>query len=232
MARSVPDGTIPSQGDDEKRAWIVTVWTDEAGRVVKGLGQGESVIIDVRPHWWYLAGPVAVLAVVIAGGITALVESAPTWAEVIVAAALAVSVVWLAGRYIRWATTHMILTTSRIIEQRGVLGRTGREIPVTALTNIGYRQMIFDRIIGAGDVVIEAAGRDGQEVFPDLPRPSAIQNEIYAQMDRNRRSYSAAPAPAAPSIPEQIDQLDQLRRRGVINEAEFAAKKADLLDRL
>jgi len=34
------------------------------------------------------------------------------------------------------------------------------------------------------------------------------------------------------SVPEQLIQLDQLRRRGILTEAEFAEKKAELLDRL
>jgi hypothetical protein len=34
------------------------------------------------------------------------------------------------------------------------------------------------------------------------------------------------------SIPEQIEKLDELRKRGVISEQEFAAKKADLLNRM
>lgn len=189
------------------------------------------MVVDVRPHWWFLAGPVAVLAVVIAGAVTAWVEGAPGWADWVTVAALAVAAMWLVGRYVRWSTTRMVVTTSRIMDRRGVLGRVGREIPIGSLTDIGYRQRLFQRIIGAGDVVVESAGRDGQEVFRDLPHPAEVHNEIYAQLDRIRRGAGPGPGPAA-SIPQQIDQLDQLRRRGVITEEEFALKKAQLLDRL
>ena len=34
------------------------------------------------------------------------------------------------------------------------------------------------------------------------------------------------------SLPEQLEKLDELRQRGVISQAEFDAKKAQLLDRL
>jgi hypothetical protein len=34
------------------------------------------------------------------------------------------------------------------------------------------------------------------------------------------------------SIGEKLQQLDELRRRGVVTQAEFDAKKATLLDRL
>jgi hypothetical protein len=44
-----------------------------------------------------------------------------------------------------------------------------------------------------------------------------------------------ANAPAAPkelSIPDQIQQLDALRQAGTISEAEFQAKKTELLGRM
>jgi membrane protein YdbS with pleckstrin-like domain len=43
---------------------------------------------------------------------------------------------------------------------------------------------------------------------------------------------TSAPPPLAGSIPGQLIQLDELRRRGIITEAEFAAKKTELLRRL
>ncbi|HEX3946962.1 MAG TPA: PH domain-containing protein [Acidimicrobiales bacterium] len=42
----------------------------------------------------------------------------------------------------------------------------------------------------------------------------------------------APPATPVTSVPEQLIQLDDLRRRGIISEAEFEAKKTELLSRL
>jgi uncharacterized membrane protein YdbT with pleckstrin-like domain len=196
------------------------------------LNEGEEIVVDVRPHWWYLSGPAATVVLVIAGSIAAAIASVPSVAEWIILAVLGVALVWLVTRYVKWVTTRLVVTTSRIIERRGVLARRGREIPLSALSDIGYRQSFFERIIGAGDVVLESAGKDSQEVFSDLPHPNLIHNEIYRQMETLRESKSSAAAGSAPSIPQQIDQLDQLRRRGVISDAEFEAKKTQLLDRL
>jgi uncharacterized membrane protein YdbT with pleckstrin-like domain len=201
------------------------------------LNPGEEVVVDVRPHWWYLAGPVATVVVVIAGAAAAGIESAPTWAIWAVLVVLGLALIWLVARYIRWASTRLLVTNTRLIERRGIISRRGREIPLSALTDISYRQTIFDRIIGAGDVLLESAGRDSQEVFPDLPHPARIHNEIYMQMDRARQAQfsnsGSAPAPApGASIPTQIEQLDSLRQRGLITDAEFETKKAQLLDRL
>ena len=188
----------------------------------------------MRPHWWYLAGPVAVLAALIAGAVVVAVHSVPSAVDWMAIGALALAVVWLVGRYIRWVYHALVVTTSRLIRRTGVLARSGREIPLAALTDISYHQRLLQRLIGAGDLLLESAGRQGQEVFPDLPRPARIQQVIATQVDRVRRQ-PGRPAGAAPgpwSIPAQIEQLDGLRRRGLITDAEFQAKKAQLLDRL
>ena len=201
------------------------------------LHDGEEVLIDVRPHWWYLAGPILVLGLVIAGGVVAAVLSAPPWLDWVAIGALVLSVAWMIGRYASWASTSLVVTTSRLISRTGVLARNGREIPLAALTDISYHQSLFERVIAAGDVLLESAGREGREVFPDLPRPARIQQAIATQLDQLRRpgantGSARADGPVSWSIPAQIEQLDGLRRRGLITDAEFEAKKTQLLDRL
>lgn len=148
------------------------------------MGPGEEVVVDTRPHWWYLAAPTSTLSAVIAGGIAAIVSSPPTAVEWLIVALLILSAGWLTVRYIRWSTTRLMVTTSRVVERRGLLARTSREIPIAAISNIGYSQSLFARLIGAGDVVIDSAGRDSGEIFPDLPHPATIQNQVYAEIAR------------------------------------------------
>jgi uncharacterized membrane protein YdbT with pleckstrin-like domain len=187
----------------------------------------------VRPHWWYLTGPIAVLAALIAGAVVVAVHSVPAAVDWITIGALVLAVIWLVGRYTRWISTSLVVTTTRLIRRSGVLARSGREIPLAALTDVSYHQRLLQRLIGAGDLLLESAGRQGQEVFPDLPRPARIQLVIATEADRVR---GQARPPGAPpvlwSIPTQIEQLDGLRRRGLITDAEFQAKKAELLNRL
>ncbi len=145
--------------------------------------------------------------------------------------------VWLIVRYIRWVSTSLVVTTCRLIRRtRGAVDRNDREIPLRRLTDISYHQSLFERVIGAGDVLLESAGREGQEVFPDLPRPARIQQAIAVQLDRPAPSDGPAArhrrVAMAGRYPAQIEQLDALRRRGLITDAEFQAKKTQLLDRL
>ena len=100
-------------------------------------------------------------------------------------------------------------------------------------------------MVGAGDLVIESASETGRQRFSNVRKPSAVQNEIYRQIEANEnRKYdrvgvSAAAGTSASqraddgeSIPAQIRQLDELRKQGLLTEEEFTRKKQQLLDRM
>jgi len=197
----------------------------------KLLNEGETVVLDLHPHWWYLSGPVAVVVVVLAGTIAAQATGAPTAVKLLMVALVVVATGWLLRRYLKWHTNNFVLTSDRLVHRAGVIAKHGREIPLDHINDISYNQSVFERIIGAGDLIIESAGERGEVVFPDLPKPGRIQNEIYRQIE-GVKVRQRTPVAAQLSIPEQIDKLDELRQRGVLTQAEFDAKKTDLLNRL
>ena len=60
-----------------------------------------------------------------------------------------------------------------------------------------------------------------------------MQNEIYRQIEAAQtRAQDRMAGRHELSVPEQLEKLDELRQRGVISQAEFDAKKAQLLDRM
>ena len=202
--------------------------------------EGESVHVDLRPHWWFFIGPAAAGIPVVAIGYGALqlegdAGQLAAWAYVALVVAW---LVWLGGRLARWTTTHFVVTSDRIVFRTGVLSKHGRDIPLERVNDITSNQTFFERLIGAGDLLIESAGERGQQTFTDIPHPDHVQQEIYRQMEGNAAralSAGARPGPGAPSahsIPEQIAALADLRDRGAISEAEFEAKKAELLKRI
>jgi len=196
----------------------------------KFLNDGEDVVLDLHPHWWYFVKPVATLVLLLVGvGFAYNIDYLP----LVLLGLAAVNLVWLGWRYLTWVTNNFVLTTDRLIDRQGVLAKHVREIPLERINDLSITQSFFERIIGAGDVMVESAGERGQEPFADLPKPQHVQNAIYAEMERSQtRSAQRASAPTQLSVPEQIEKLDELRQRGVISQAEFDAKKAQLLDRM
>lgn len=211
------------------------------------LHASEELILDLHPHWWFFATSVAGLAGSVVVAVFVLAKGW-SWANIPVALLVFGTLVWFVQRYIAWVSTHFVLTSDRVIYRSGIISKHGIEIPLERINTIFFHQRIFERLLGLGDLDIESASKDGAQRFEDIQNPSAVQNEIYEQMEanqvKNARRISGAfveaqtqvaattHADGGVSIPDQIAQLGKLRDSGVLTEEEFQAKKQQLLDRM
>ncbi len=197
----------------------------------KYLNDSEEVILDLRPHWAFLAGPAVLLLV---GLVVALwVRDRSEWILFPSLAFAVVALLFFLVRYAQWITTDFVLTTDRLIYRKGVVSRQGREIPLERVNDVSYQQTLFQRILRAGDLLVESGGERGQSHFGHFANPQRTQNQIHqaiesaAGRDADRMAGRRELSPL-----EQLEKLDELRQRGVISQAEFEVKKAKLLDRL
>jgi uncharacterized membrane protein YdbT with pleckstrin-like domain len=203
----------------------------------KLLNQGEDVILDLHPHWVYFikSGLVFVAVLVFGAWIAFGVDDANSAVEVVSGVLVLIALGWAALTYMKWVTTNFVITTDRLIYRHGVLSKHGIEIPLERVNTVFFSQSILERMVGSGDLIIESAGELGRQNFSNVRKPSAVQNEIHKQMEANEnRKFDRVRggATAAESIPDQIGKLDQLRQQGVLSQAEFDAKKQELLDRM
>lgn len=209
----------------------------------KLLNNNEEILLDVRPHWWFITPQAAlvVLSIVIVSVAAAL--GAPTVVLYILGVLVLAALANFGWRYVNWAGVNFVITTDRLIFRSGVFSKKGIEIPLERINTVFFNTTLFERAVGSGDLTIESAGEGGQQHFDNVRKPSLIQQEIYRAMEINKtqefsamaQAHAAASGAATQrelSIPEQIEQLDQLRLRGVITENEFQTKKADLLNRM
>jgi uncharacterized membrane protein YdbT with pleckstrin-like domain len=215
----------------------------------KLLNRNEAVALDLRPHWWYfgrqiLTGvPLLVVVVLTLSLRRGTFKEIVGWIVVVLVVAWAI---WLVLKYLSWARTYFVVTNQRVIYRTGVIARHGVEIPLDRINNINFRQRVFERLIGAGNLDIESAGEQGSTQFDFVRHPDGVQAEIYRQMDGREAQAAGREADAVgdavaravagrgagTSIPEQIEQLAHLRDAGHITAAEFEAKKAELLGRM
>jgi uncharacterized membrane protein YdbT with pleckstrin-like domain len=148
------------------------------------LGDGEEVVLDLRPHPKRLVRPAAI--VVAASGVASyLVFVVPVgvartplrWAIAVVAAAVVVR--WSIRPWLRWMTTHYVLTTQRLVVRQGVFTRTGRDLPLARVNDVSFRHSLVGRILGCGTLTVESAGEHGRVVLDDVPSVELVQREIY-----------------------------------------------------
>ena len=195
------------------------------------LNDHESVTVDLHPHWWFLAAPtIAVVASIAAALATLAMTDADTtqqsvagWGSLV---ALGASAIWLVIRYSKWLTTHFVITNLRIIFRSGLVTKRGIEIPLDRVNTVHFHQGILERIVGAGDLLIESGGESGQQRFTDIRQPDRVQRVIHAEMDAIRRHRSGEPVI---DVAGQLERLESMLMRGSLTPDEFDRQKRRLL---
>jgi uncharacterized membrane protein YdbT with pleckstrin-like domain len=156
------------------------------------LGSGESLLLHTRTHWkavvgalvWAVLGVVGLALVfrfIPADGATGIVR----WVAIgaIVVALLVFSlwpvVTWLSGSY--------TITNQRIMERRGLLRQTGRNIPLQRVSGVSFEKDLLDRAVGCGTLKIESSADLASVVFRDVPKVEQVQRlltELVADQHR------------------------------------------------
>jgi uncharacterized membrane protein YdbT with pleckstrin-like domain len=223
----------------------------------KLLIENEQLVLELRPHWIALVMPAIVTILVVVAWSLAVSYGPDTGAGRDVtfwgATAIAILVlIWFPVRkVIAWVTSYFVVTSDRVIHREGWIAKRSMEIPLEAINDVRFHQGVFERIIGAGDLIISSASEFGREVFGDIRNPEHVQKTIYQQGELNkdrmyrgvgRDSATAAPAPPAtsgattPPMPPasasttgELERLAELRNRGVLTEDEFQSQKRKIL---
>jgi membrane protein YdbS with pleckstrin-like domain len=212
-------------------------WPEDA------LSENETIVTSFRPHWkllfipflWFLGVSIAVILVATnLGG---------TWTLFVHGALLVLFVIFVIKPLIDWYWTRYVLTTERLVTRTGLIAKSGVEIPLERITNVNFAQTVFERMLKAGDLLIESAGSAGQSKFSNIPRPDEFQTLLYKTRENRSMELSgpraAAPPATAPAPPavttgsdpaESIRKIAELRDEGLISEAEYETKRRDLLE--
>lgn len=146
------------------------------------LADDEQVVLHRHPHRQRLIGAVLVLmAATTLASFVAAVVNATDWEHtaknVIFAVIWAVWLVvvgWLTlWPYLRWATTHFVITDRRVMFRHGVLSRAGLDVPLARILHVEFRRGIVERVLRTGTLIIESASQDPL-VFDDIPRVEQV----------------------------------------------------------
>ncbi|MGH7686856.1 MAG: PH domain-containing protein [Candidatus Dormibacteria bacterium] len=159
---------------------------------------GEQSLLLVRQHWSVIVGPVAGGVLVLLAGIAALVLAPENVGGVHLGAVRAVigiallvaALAWTLIHYLRWRSLTYLLTDRRIIVAGGVLSRFSESIALDRIQNTVLRRSLADRMLGAGEIELESAGRDGVEAMRRIPHPAQFYN-LLEQAMHDRRSGPA-----------------------------------------
>lgn len=146
------------------------------------LNPGEELILNFKPHWKALV-PAALWTLLIGIALGAVIWILPdSWRGAFRTILFAVAVIaWMIlalPPVIRWLSTEIVLTDERLVTRRGVIRRVTYDIPVDQINSVTIHQGLLDRILRAGNLVVESASDTGDQVIEAVPRPTDVQNTI------------------------------------------------------
>jgi membrane protein YdbS with pleckstrin-like domain len=200
---------------------------------------GEELVLDLRPHWIALVLPtLATIGVVIVGfWLISKFDGTVNWVVLVAMAILLIA--YPIRRLVWWLTSYFVVTSDRLIHREGWIAKHSMEIPLEAINDVRFRQTVFERVIGAGTLVVQSASESGREEFKAIRNPEEVQKTIYHQGEMNQQrmfrpsgTTAASPPPGVPMAPSTVSELERLadlRAKGVLTEAEFQAQKARIL---
>ncbi len=205
----------------------------------KLLAENEQVQFELRPHWRSLLWPVLWLVVIVGvwvflsakfgewlsgeSGVLSIVR----WA--IAAVSLFLLFFLTVRPFITWATTHYVFTNRRIIVRQGLIGKKGRDMPLSKVNAANYDSRTFESLFNAGTLRIESAAERGTLVIANVPNVEHVQREVYQLIEeddayRSARSQMYEQQFREGDLPEplvgQTDDLKNLRDAPSIAEAE------------
>jgi uncharacterized membrane protein YdbT with pleckstrin-like domain len=212
----------------------------------------EKMVLASNPHWFYFWKQVAA-ALGIFGLLLLLwtvdidwLNSIIGWVALIAFVVLLLDVIF---EYVQWQTTRFAITNERVAYQSGIVRRRGVSIPLNRINNVNFNQSGIARLLNNGVVTIESAGETGDSVFENIPDPEKVRTLIFAQVeadeqrdsDRDAASLAKAmrehvesnpAAPAGPTPQERLAALEDMKEQGLVNDAEYATKRQQILDEL
>jgi uncharacterized membrane protein YdbT with pleckstrin-like domain len=208
------------------------------------LADHEELIFEKRPHWVALVPAVlwtvGLVVALLLGyrALEAIFDNDSTVPKSILG--LIVTGLWIffaLVAYLRWRFTMFVLTTDRIVIRSGVIAKHSKEIQLERINDVTFTQSIVERMIGAGDLLLDSSGDLGPARITAVRNPEEVQMLIYKESEKNENRMRTMTVPdfqqhREPTIPEQIEALARLREQGTLSDEEFESKKRELLGRM
>lgn len=147
--------------------------------------------------------------------------------------------------FLRWRNERFLLTDRRVIHLRGIFNKASVDSSLDKINDVQTRQTFFGRMFNYGDLEIQTASEDGSNYLPQIRAPLDFKRAMLnakAEHGQLPAAYSNAPYQNQPNAPasrltqlqveEMLLRLSELRQKNLINDADFDAKKRDILSRM
>ena len=204
------------------------------------LGENEQILFVTHHHWLVLFGEIlaetflSLVVIVLVSLIWYLWVHNPLVALGYLL--LVIPLISLLRDVMIWRNRVYVVTNRRVIQLAGVFNKNITDSSLDKVNDVKMNQSFLGRMLDYGNIEILTASELGVNKFTYIGRPIQYKTAMLNAKEKLEHATAQAAPAAAPHPPaspaDLIAQLDGLRQHGVLTEAEFQDKKADLLKRM
>jgi len=204
------------------------------------LGENEQILFVTHHHWLVLFGEIlaetflSLVVIVLVSLIWYLWVHNPLVALGYLL--LVIPLISLLRDVMIWRNREYVVTNRRVIQLAGVFNKNITDSSLDKVNDVKMNQSFLGRMLDYGNIEILTASELGVNKFTYIGRPIQYKTAMLNAKEKLEHATAQAAPAAAPHPPaspaDLIAQLDGLRQHGVLTEAEFQDKKADLLKRM
>ena len=198
------------------------------------LGENERILLVTRQHWFVLFSSIfaeiVVTLIVIAGisALTAMVNPLAGFGFLLLLIPLAI----MLRDILTWNNHEYIVTNRRVIQVSGIFNKDVVDSSLEKVNDVKMTQTFFGRMFDYGDIEILTASEAGDNLFKRIGDPIKFKTAMLNAKEKLGYEGTSSHTQRAESIPAQIAELDELRKQGIVTDAEFQAKKKELLAKM
>jgi uncharacterized membrane protein YdbT with pleckstrin-like domain len=200
------------------------------------LGENERILLITRQHWFVLfsailAEIVVILIVIVAMSallVTTIFNPLALLGFLLILIPLGI----MLHDILVWYNREYIVTNRRVIQIFGVFNKSVVDSSLEKVNDVKMSQSFFGRFFDYGDIQILTGSELGANLFKRIGDPIKFKTAMLNAKEKLGFEGGGSQAQSAESIPAMIAELDELRKKGIVTEAEFQAKKAQLLAKM
>jgi uncharacterized membrane protein YdbT with pleckstrin-like domain len=197
------------------------------------LGENERILLITRQHWFVLFSAIVAeitisLLLIVAFSVATIYFPLAALGFILVLLPL----ISMLRDILTWTNHEYLVTNRRVIQISGIFNKNVVDSSLEKVNDVKMTQSFFGRMFDYGDVEILTASEIGVNLFRRIGDPVKFKTAMLNAKEKLGFEGSAAHAQSADSIPALIAELDELRKKGIVTEAEFQAKKAQLLSKI
>lgn len=216
---------------------------------------GEQVVFETTKHWFapIRASLIAFLILLgalvlrwlsptgdgIIGGIGGLMDLVST-------GLLIVALAWILYNIAEFLSAHFGVTNMRVLRYEGLIRRRSSETLLPTLTDVRLDEPAIGRALGYGNLrILTSSGAAGEDNFMTVRNAKQLRTAIQEQKAQSlpggvapvATAPTPTPAPAAPATASSdpaaaLKALNDLHTQGLITDAEFEAKRQEIVGRI